>query len=223
MSLLLLLRSDFRLPAREAFMSLIRQTSFKAGNVLEVPILEAPQANAIILRLRKMTPDRETVLVMGSSKNETLEQSRQVLDDVRKPMPFLVIFPTILLARKSEWKHYEQVIKDPSIESFEVPDSCAEKPGTNVLVLEQRESYSELTHRLVLTHLSPEKFIVRKGKSRDDDATGVLMIGDRPTGSIPRITDGMLQEAGIQGSIEPVSEDRATHPPPPMFIDPKRH
>lgn len=222
--MLLLLRSDYRVPTREAFMGLMCHASFKMDNVLEVPVLEAPQANAIVLRLRKMQPERETVLVMGSSKGETLEQSLSVLNDVRKGMPFLVIFPTILLARKSEWKHYEQLIGTPhSMECFKVPDPSAEVPGTSIFVLEQSESYSELTHRLVHAHLSPQKFVASDGTPRKgEESTREFMIGGNPTGTIPRITDKMLKEAGIEGSIEPVSEDRATYPPPPLFIDPSK-
>lgn len=205
--MLIVLRSDFRLPAREAFMGLMRNTSFKAENIFEVPILEAPQANAIILRLRKMEPERESVLVIGSAKDETLRDTLLILDTVRKNIPFLSIFPTILLARKSEWKHYEQVTcEEPATECFNVSD---------VLVLEQRDTYGDATHLRMLDHLLPKLPTKNGSRRRDAEETREFIIGDQPTATMSRITDEHLREAGIRGSIEPIPEDRITELPPP--------
>lgn len=218
--MLILLRSDFRLPNKQAFLGLMQHAHFKTDNLFEVPVFEAPQPNAIILRLRKMEAEKDSVIVMGTSKNETLEQSLRVLDEVRKGMPFLSIFPAILLARKSEWSVYDQVIQARRrIECFEMAESSA-------LVLEQRESYSESTHRLVLAYLLPPKLLAKEGSPRDGgETTQQFMIGDRHSGTLPRLTDEMLREAGIEGSIEPESEDRITEmPPPPDFpFDPTKN
>jgi hypothetical protein len=206
--MLILLRSDFRAPGcREAFTRLMRHAHVDTGVTFEVPVLEAPQPNALVVRIRKVQAKRDAVLVVGTAKGETLAESLRVVQAVRDGVPYLAIFPMIVLARASEWATYEQVVRaGGSIECFEVRES-------KTLVLVQSESYAELTHRLVLAYLLPAAR-VGSGRPHNDQATAEFRIGDRSAGSIGRITDAMLDEAGIEGSLDP-QRDRATRPPPP--------
>jgi len=219
--MLILLRSDFRKPtAKEAFMKLMRNAHFKTEDVFEVPIIEAPGANAIILRLRRMQSKRDSALAIGTAKDESLEDSLRVLNGVRNSIPYLAIFPHILIARRTEWRTYGQVMHaDRAIECFEVSES-------KVLVIEQRDSYTELTHRMVLAFMIPQTIATNEGKVRDgEQVTTEFRLGDAPSATHERITDQMLAEAGIQGSIEPEPQDRITEipPPPDVPFDAKKH
>jgi hypothetical protein len=225
--MLVLLRSDHERPfnARQAFLELLRKARVKTDNIFEVPLLQAPQPNAILIRLRKLQPVEGMVIVMGTGKDETLAQTIDVLRELRKRIPYLAVIDTLIIARSAEWSEYREA--RPGIECFEVPDQ-------RVLVVEQRESYSELTHRMLVAYFLPKKLVPSTGKSADSVTTQQFMLGERPTGSMARITDEDLARAGITvedsspGLIErgdPTAEipleidpDRTTElPPPPDF------
>ncbi len=110
--MLILLRSDFRAPpCRDAFTRLMRNAHVDTSAVFEVPVLEARQPNSLVVRMRKVQAKRDAVLVIGTAKNETLAASLKVVQAVRDGVPYLAIFPMILLARASEWRGYEQVVR----------------------------------------------------------------------------------------------------------------
>lgn len=199
--MLVLLRSDFRANAtREAFYRLLRYAHIKSDYVFEVPAMQAPTPNAIVIRLRKLQPAHGMVLVVGTCKHESLEQSLDVLAEVRKHIPYLEIIHTIILARESEWKHYEQA--QTGVECFEVPERRA-------LVVVQRDSYENLAQRTTLAYLLPRNLAGDADNTRagGDATTQQFMLGDQPSSSLPRITDKMLLEAGINPrEDEPTAE-----------------
>lgn len=193
--MLVLLRSDFLVVgSRQAFYRLMRYAHIKSEDAFEVPAAEAPTPNAIVIRLRNMRPAQGMVLVIGTCKNESLEQSLAVLAEIRKNIPYLAVVNTILLARPNEWKHYDQA--QAGVECFEIPTR-------HVLVVEQRSSYENLTQRMTLAYLLPRNLSGNTEKTRSGDiTTQQFMLGDRPSSSLPRITDEMLAEAGIKAREE---------------------
>ncbi len=206
--MLILLRSNFQQHERDAFTRLMRHAHIDTGTIFEVPLSEAPLPNGMILRLRKMKAERGAVMVMGSAEQEPLASSLHVLDAIRRGIPFLAIFPAILLAGKSEWQKYAKVAESHgTIECFEVPESRA-------LVVERRDRYSESTYRLVLAYLLPPTLLKGDGTKRaGEQTTHQFMIGDQPSGELPRLTDEMLRSAGIEGSLNPQELDRVTSVP----------
>jgi hypothetical protein len=205
--MLVLLRSDHERPfnARQAFLALLRNARVKTDNILEIPFHQAPQANAILIRLRKLEPVQGMTIVMGTGKHETLDQTLDVLREIRKRIPYLAIIDTFILARSAEWRGYQGV--RPGVECFEVPEH-------QVLVIEQRERYSELTQRMMVAYVLPKKIVSSTDKSADSVTTQQFMLGERPTGSMTRITDEDLAQAGIKVDE---GEERITELPPPIL------
>lgn len=212
--MLVLLRSDFRMEShRQAFYRLLRYAHFRSDKVFEVPVLEAPTPAAIAVRLRSLKPEPGMLIGLGTRRGESLEQTLGVLHEIRRFIPYFEILPTIIIARENEWKGYDQASSGAE---------CFELPGDRVLVLEQLQTYSDLTQRMTLAYLLPRA----KGPSITDPANAIttqqFMLGDRPSASHQVITDDMLAKAGIKvREDEPTAEvpigddDRITELPPP--------
>jgi hypothetical protein len=224
--MLLFLRSHFHGESqRVALLKLLAKARIDIADPFEVKALEAPAANALALRLRKTTPEKGSVIVIGSIANESVEDAVGVIEGLRMILPDLAAFPTILLARQSEWYSYGQVAKAPAeIEFFEMPLSYK-----RMLVLPQCESFTERQYYAVMAQMIPDSFgmtsaITTRGQDRDD--TGVMYLDDSPTSQLKRVTDKMLEEAGIKAvetsdveredqTGEITLEDRITELPPP--------
>src|SRR5688572_20141997 len=236
--MLILVRSDFRRDAnRTAFLNMLTRSRVDASDIVEVPAVEAPQANAIAIRLRKLEPKGKSLLVIGSMANESAEATIDVLNGVRMLLSNLSTVPTVVLARKFEWDAYGQVAKAPKdIEFFEMPLLQG-----RTMVLPQAETYNERQYYAVMAQMLPPNFgassVGATAHSKDRDSTGVMYLEDVPTSQHKKITDSMLEAAGIKAEEsapgvergDPTLEtplddadDRITElPPPPPPPEPK--
>lgn len=228
--MLILLRSDFRRDSqRSSFISLLGKARVDTKEIAEATALEAPRATSIAIRMRKLEidPAKKTMLVFGSMTKESVEETIDALEALRLLLPALAMLPCIILARKFEWESYGQVAKAPKdIEFFEMPLLRG-----RVLVLPQADSYNERQYFAVMAQLIPPSFGASPEGTRgkDRDSTGVMYLDEKPTGSMKRLTDSMLEGAGIKAEesapgvergdpteeIPINSEDRITEMPPP--------
>lgn len=221
--MLVLLRSDFRMEAhRQAFYRLLRYAHYKSDNLFEIPVMEAPTPAAIAIRLRNVKPQRNMLLCLGTCRNESLSQTLSVLREIRNFIPYISILPTIIIARESEWRNYEQA---------SAGTECFELSEPRVLIIQQMFSYSDLAQRMTLAYLLPKDLGSKSAETRPAEATTQqFMLGDRPSSSHQVITDDMLAQAGIKTrEDEPTAEvpigedDRITElPPPPKFDSGKK-
>ncbi len=220
--MLYLVRSDFRREInRESFLALLRLCGQRSNQIFERFVSEAPTPYAIAVSMRKATVSDKPLLIIGSYKQESLETTVRVVDTLRDELVFLRNAPVILIARQSEWRNYDPVLRGPV--GVQLTHFVWDIKDGRMFVLPQTEGYGREEASALAEYLDHPKGKPSSINPRRNYGTQEMFIDEMPTSKMKVIPESAMPDARRPRDDEPTQEQRLEDSRSHVRTDPSQH